>query len=179
MKDSAIILRLQKGDIQAFELLFRKYYEQLCQWAHQYLQDVDSSEEVVQDLFYNIWTNRDHIEFRVSVKSYLYKAVSNNCKMMLRKQKRHAEIERSLANDQDPFEDPSDLLEEEELRKIVDRTLESLPPRSAAIFRMSRFEGRKYSEIAEKMNISVKTVEANMSRALALFRTNFEKYLNK
>ena len=73
MNEPSKIRRIQKGDIKAFEQLFRDYYEQLCQWAYQYLNDRDSSEEVVQDLFYNIWLNRESIEFRISVKSYLYK----------------------------------------------------------------------------------------------------------
>ncbi|MBC8555796.1 MAG: RNA polymerase sigma-70 factor, partial [Candidatus Brocadiales bacterium] len=87
MNESSAIQKIQKGDIKAFEQLFRKYYEKLCQWAHQYLHDRDSSEEVVQELFYNIWLNRESIEFRISVKSYLYKSVSNNCKMVLRQHK--------------------------------------------------------------------------------------------
>ena len=97
MNESSAIQKIQKGDIKAFEQLFRKYYEKLCLWAYQYLHDRDSSEEVVQELFYNIWLNRESIEFRISVKSYLYKSVSNNCKMVLRQHKRRAEIEKSLA----------------------------------------------------------------------------------
>jgi RNA polymerase sigma-70 factor, ECF subfamily len=178
MKDISAIQRIQKGDIKAYEQLFRKYYEQLCQWAHQYLHDRDSSEEVVQELFYYIWLKREGLDFRVSVKSYLYKSISNNCKMILRQKKRRSEIESILASDAELSTDPENLLESEEINDIVNRTLINLPERSASVFKMSRFEGMKYTEIAEKLNISVKTVEANMSKALALFRQNLEKYIN-
>ena len=179
MNETTTIRRIQKGDIEAFEQLFREYYEQLCQWAHQYLQDRDSSEEVVQDLFYNIWLNRESMRFRISVKSYLYKSVSNNCKMILRQKKRRSEIEKALASNTEMFTDPDNTVESDEFNEIVDQTLDDMPERSAAIFRMSRFEEMKYSEIADVLNISIKTVEANMSRALALLRKNLEKYINK
>ena len=179
MNESSAIQKIQKGDIKAFEQLFRKYYEKLCQWAHQYLHDRDSSEEVVQELFYNIWLNRESIEFRISVKSYLYKSVSNNCKMVLRQHKRRAEIEKSLAFGKESYEAPVNGIESDEINEIVNRTLEDMPVRSAAIFRMSRYEGKKYAEIASELKISVKTVEASMSKALALFRINLENYINQ
>ena len=179
MSESAAIQKIQKGDIKAFEQLFREYYEKLCQWAHQYLHDRDSSEEVVQELFYNIWLNRENLEFRISVKSYLYKSVSNNCKMILRQQTRRAEIEKNLAFNMESFEAPVNGFESDEINEIVNRTLEDLPLRAAAIFRMSRYEGKKYAEIASELKVSVKTVEANISKALALFRKNLENYINQ
>lgn len=178
MVDKQSIRKIRQGDIQAFELFFRKYYEVLCQWAYHYLKDRDSSEEIVQDLFYNIW--KDHATLRVhtSVKSYLYRAVSNNCIMMLKKQKRRAEIELELArNAKDDQSKTADILETSELRDVVDKTLDELPDRSATIFRMSRYEGKKYREIAEELSISIKTVESNMGKALELFRKNLQEYL--
>jgi RNA polymerase sigma-70 factor (ECF subfamily) len=179
MKDSDTIQKIRQGDIKAYEFLFRKYYEQLCQWAHQYLHDKDASEEVVQELFYNIWLKRENLDVRISVKSYLYKSVSNNCKMILRQHSRRTEIERQLAYSMDCHEEPRNGFETDEINEIVNRTLEDLPIRSAAIFRMSRYEGKKYAEIADELKISVKTVEASMSRALALFRKNLEKYIKE
>jgi len=72
LKEKQTIQKIRQGDIHAFEMLFRKYYENLCQWAYRYLQDKDSSEEVVQDLFYHLWRDRAGLNIRVSVKSYLY-----------------------------------------------------------------------------------------------------------
>jgi RNA polymerase sigma-70 factor (ECF subfamily) len=178
MSDRESIQKIRRGDIRSFEEFFRKYYEALCQWAHHYLKDQDSAEEVVQDLFYHLWRDRETMNIRVSVKSYLYQAVSNNCKMILRKQSRRNEIETELARSAGSNRlNSENVLETKELREVVNRTLEELPERPAAIFRMSRYEGLKYREIAEKLKISVKTVEANMGKALELFRKNLQEYL--
>ena len=124
MKEKQVISRIRNGDEQAFEWLFKQYYEKLCQWAYRYLRDLDSSEEVVQDLYYNLWRNRASMEFHVSVKSYLYKAVSNNCKMLIRKKGRRSAIEAELAS-QHPGSntEPAELLEVKEIRELVNRTL--------------------------------------------------------
>jgi RNA polymerase sigma-70 factor (ECF subfamily) len=178
LKERQAIRRIRQGDEQAFEWLFRQYYERLCQWAYQYLHDQDSSEEVVQDLYYHLWRNRASLEFHVSVKSYLYKAVSNNCKMLLRRKSRRSDIEADLAaRNQGMVTAPESLLEVKEIREVVNRTLEELPDKPAQIFRMSRYDGLKYREIAEKLSISIKTVEANMGKALQIFRKNLQEYI--
>lgn len=178
MKEKQTIRKIRQGDIHAFEMLFRKYYKNLCQWACRYLQDADSSEEVVQDLFYHLWRDRAGLNIRVSVKSYLYRAVSNNCKMILKKQSRRSAIEAELAREPQPAQaQPADVLEISKIREVVNKTLEDLPERPATVFRMSRYEGLKYREIAEKLSISVKTVEANMGKALEMFRKNLQEYI--
>jgi RNA polymerase sigma-70 factor (ECF subfamily) len=178
LKEKQVISRIRNGDEQAFEWLFRQYYEKLCQWAYHYLHDLDSSEEIVQDLYYNLWRNRTTLEFHVSVKSYLYKAVSNNCKMLIRKTGRRSAIEADLAERHPGSStEPGELLEVKEIREVVHKTLEELPEKPAQIFRMSRYEGMKYREIAEKLSISIKTVEANMGKALRIFRKNLQEYI--
>jgi RNA polymerase sigma-70 factor (ECF subfamily) len=178
LKEKQIIRRIRNGDMQAFELLFRKYYKNLCRWAYHYLHDLDSSEEVVQDLFYILWRNKETLEFHVSVKSYLYKAVSNNCKMLIRKKNRRSAIEADVAAESTrSASQPAEILEVKEIREVVTKTLEELPEKPALIFRMSRYEGLKYREIAEKLSISVKTVEANMGKALKIFRKNLQEYI--
>lgn len=170
------IEKIRQGDIHAFEILFRKYYETLCQWAHRYLHDKDSAEEVVQDLFYHIWLDRASLNIRESVKSYLYRAVSNNCLMILKKQSRHSAIEADLASRTDRSQS-ADTMENSEIMEAVNKTLEQLGERPATVFRMSRYEGLKYREIAEKLSISIKTVEANMGKALEMFRKNLKEYI--
>lgn len=114
----------------------------------------------------------------MSVKSYLYKAVSNNCKMIIRKKSRRSDIEADLAErNPDTVTEPLALLEVKEIREVVNKTLEELPDKPAQIFRMSRYEGLKYREIAEKLSISIKTVEANMGKALQIFRKNLQEYI--
>jgi len=98
--------------------------------------------------------------------------------MILKKQNRRNYIETELARNATTQPDqPAELLETSELKDVVDKTLEELPERSSTIFRMSRYEGKKYREIAEELSISVKTVESNMSKALELFRKNLQEYL--
>ncbi len=99
--------------------------------------------------------------------------------MILRLKNRRSEIESELARELTGIEEPADLPENLELREIIDKTLRELPGRSATIFKMSRFEGMKYREIADQLKISVKTVEANMGKALSIFRKNLEEYINQ
>lgn len=176
MNDRQTIRLIRLGDIQAFEGLFRKYYEDLSRWAYRYLHDMDHAEEEVQNLFYHLWRDRETLNIKISIKSYLYRAVSNNCMMLLKKHNRRQEIVAEMKENR-VVEQPVDLLEEKEIKEAVDRTLDQLPEQTAAIFRMSRYEGLKYREIAQKLSISVKTVEANMTRAIKLFRKNLSEYM--
>jgi RNA polymerase sigma-70 factor (ECF subfamily) len=178
LNERLAIRKIRAGDIKAFEELFRKFYQDLCRWAYRYLHDEDSSQEIVQDLFYHLWRDRADLDIEVSVKSYLYKAVSNNCKMLLKKLNRRSAIESELANRSYPVTDEaSDQLEAKEITEVVNKTLAELPERPAMIFRMSRYEGMKYREIAERLSISIKTVEANMGKALEMFRKNLQEYV--
>jgi len=98
--------------------------------------------------------------------------------MLIRKKGRHAEIEAELATqNMGSATEPEELLEVKEIKEVVNRTLEELPEKPAQIFRMSRYEGLKYREIAEKLSITIKTVEANMGKALKIFRKNLQEYI--
>ncbi len=98
--------------------------------------------------------------------------------MLIRKKGRRSAIEADLAlRNPGTAAEPEELLEVKEIREVVNRTLEELPEKPAQIFRMSRYEGLKYREIAEKLSISIKTVEANMGKALKIFRKNLQEYI--
>ena len=98
--------------------------------------------------------------------------------MLIRKMARHTAIEADLASRNPGMAaEPEELLEVKEIREVINRTLEELPEKPAQIFRMSRYEGLKYREIAEKLSISIKTVEANMGKALKIFRKNLQEYI--
>lgn len=172
-----IIRRIVKGDLKAFEMLFREYYEPLCRHALKFLHDPDDAEEVVQDLFYALWERRFQLHIETSANSYLYTAVHNRCLKVLR----HKNVESKFRTDYlasgsgtDAFID--DISTGEEMQQIMERTLDALPETCSRIFRLSRFEGMKYQEIAEKLSISVKTVEANVGKALKLLRKNLKDY---
>ncbi len=171
--------KIKSGNIKVFENVFREYYPILCSFANKIIRDKDKSEEVVQDIFYNIWKKKKIIDINTSLKSYLFKSVQNKCYQI----EKHKVIENKyktfVKNDtSNIYITPFDELKLQEVNNLIEATLNSLPENCNRIFKMSRFEGLKYKEIAEKLSISVKTVEANMSKALKKFRTNFKKYNN-
>ena len=171
IRDTEIIGRIRNGDIKEFESLFRSSYVSLVRYATSILKDHDTAEEIVQDLYFRIWQDREKLNIESSLNGYLFRSVHNRCLHHIEHTKvveRHAE-EMSYRETDSP-ESPSDILNYKELQEKVAKILEKLPERCGQIFTMSRFEGLKYNEIAEKLSVSVKTVEANMGRALKEFR---------
>jgi len=175
--EKKILRRIKVGDIHEFETLFREYYERLCAFGNKYLGNLEQAEEVIQDTFYNIWKNREVINIKTSLKSYLYTAVKNNCLQVIRTRSLDIKYENYYKSHySNESISPIDELNAKELSKVIDKALNSLPERCQKIFRMSRYEGLKYHEIAEKLKISIKTVEANMGKALKHFRGQLKDY---
>ena len=171
ISESEIIGRIRQGDKKEFESLFRSSYVSLVRYARTLIKDHDTAEEIVQDLFYRIWKDRDKIRIESSLNGYLFRAVHNSCLHHIehsRVVEKHAEEMAYRSNDNP--ENPSDILNYKELQDRIAKILEKLPERCGRIFYMNRFEGLRYNEIAEKLSVSVKTVEANMGRALKEFR---------
>ena len=169
--------RTRDNDISAFEELFRKYYASLVNYAYGFIKDMDASEEIVQDFFYNYWKNRKEINIKFSIKSYLYRSIRNNSLKYLEAlavRRRYADRVIDAAKGHSGYENMD--LEVKELNELIEHTLKELPERSVQIFRMSRFEGLKYEEIAAELSVSVKTVEANMGKVLKLLRERLGKY---
>ena len=149
----------------------------LCHFAIKYVKNLEQSEEVVQDTFYNIWKNKENLNIITSLKSYLYTAVRNNCLQVLRTRSLDIKYENYYKSHYvNESISPSDELNAKELSKVINKALNSLPERCREIFKMSRYEGLKYHEIAEKLSISIKTVEANMGKALKHFRAQLKDY---
>ena len=177
LKEQQQLRKIQKGDLDSFEHLFRQYYPGLCGYAESLLRKPEVAEEVVQDVFYNIWKNRETLRITRNLQSYLYRSVYNNSMMYLRKMRREFFFEDGIATDQAvDSPDPSQALQLNEVSELIARTLEGLPEKTREIFYLNRQEGLKYREIAARLAISVKTVEANMGKALKALRTSMEKY---
>jgi RNA polymerase sigma-70 factor (ECF subfamily) len=171
LRDSDIIGRIRNGDTGQFESLFRSSYVSLVRYARTMIKDHDTAEEIVQDLFFKLWQDKEKLNIESSLNGYLFRSVHNRCLHYIEHTKvveRHAE--EMLYQQTESIESPSDILNYKELQEKVARIIERLPERCGKIFTMSRFEGLKYTEIAEKLSVSVKTVEANMGRALKEFR---------
>jgi|WetSurMetagenome_2_1015567.scaffolds.fasta_scaffold121902_2 RNA polymerase sigma-70 factor, ECF subfamily len=165
-------------DMQSFEVLFRQYYQMLCSYAYRFVNDSDTAEEIVQDLFYKLWAKRSELQINVSVKSYLFSAVHNRCLKFIEHRNVEARYKNYyLLHESEVDAEPHHHTNVGELQMIIDQTLDSLPERCSKIFRLNRFEGLKYHEIANKLSISIKTVEANMGKALKMLRKKLKDYV--
>jgi RNA polymerase sigma-70 factor (family 1) len=168
---------IQKSDKKAYEAAFRQWYRPLCVHALQLLRDKDESEEAVQQVFYNMWVKRENIQITGQLKSYLFRAVHNECLNRLK----HHKVRSVYAEDYKALHSSPatghDSLENKELGRRISEALETLPEQCGVVFRMNRFEQLKYSEIAGKLGISVKTVETHMGKALRLLREELKDYL--
>ena len=172
----ALFEKIKKSDEQAFEVLFTAFYKSLCLYAKQFLNEDEAAEEVAQDIFVKLWEKRNSLEIEISVKNYLFRSVKNQCLNVLQHNKIKKQYSEKVleSSKQDP--DPSQYFLEIELAQKIELTIDSLPDKRKEIFRMSREEGMKYKEIADKLNISIKTVEAQMGLALKYLREKLKKY---
>jgi len=170
---------------KAFEQLFFKYHGRLVLYANKYLQDIDLSRDVVQEAFYNLWQKSDTFSFDDAPKSYLFQTVKNKSLNWLRYNghrssesidsdtQLHMIESNYLSNSDNPF---SSLLEAELEDKMKD-VIDALPEKCREIFLMSRYEDLKNREIAEKLQISVKMIEKQMSKALRILREELAEYM--
>lgn len=171
IRDTEIIRRIRQGDVGQFESLFRSSYVSLVRYAKTLIKDQDTAEEIVQDLFFRLWKDREKLQIESSLNGYLYRAVHNRCLHHIGHEKVVSRYANEISTSQPATaESPTDILHYKELQARIALILDRLPERCGKIFCMNRFEGLKYTEIAEKLSVSVKTVEANMGRALKEFR---------
>lgn len=168
---------LKKGDTKTFEFLFNSYYERLKTFANIIVKDSFLSDEIVCDFFTNFWFNRNKIEIKENLNSYLYKGVKNRAISAIRKSKK--EIVTQL---NEYFELESDCTPEtkiinEEQTKRVNDILDLIPPRSKEVFILHRYDNFKYKEIAKLLGISVNTVENHIVKALRILRNYYKHNL--
>jgi RNA polymerase sigma-70 factor, ECF subfamily len=168
---------IKDGNIKIFEGLFKSLYPLLCRYAERLLHNRENAEQVVQDIFYLLWKNKETINIQSSLKSYLYKAVFNKAMHLVEHEMVEKKYQSYLAFQNDQTIATDQPVIDEEVYNIYRKTLKELPDRCREVFLLSRNQGLKYQEIADKLVISVKTVEANMGKALGLFRRNFAEYL--
>ncbi|MCL1821453.1 MAG: RNA polymerase sigma-70 factor [Prolixibacteraceae bacterium] len=165
--DMMLYNSIKEGNAHAFELLFMKYYTPLCLFAAKYTHDIDVARDVVQNLFVYLWENRLALRIENSVKSYLISAIRRNSIRLVQQQRPVQSKNSHIA------EELYDSLELEELNRQLHNAIEQLPSQCKKIFKMSRFDEMKYAEIARKLDLSIKTVEAQMGKALKLLRNKF------
>ncbi len=162
---------------QAFRELFVHHYERLHRYAHTLLRDQHAANDMVQAVFTRLWEKKDAVVHDKGIKSYLYRSIHNISLNELRREKSKSRYLQYRTGDPDNQSKPADTLQEQELGARIEAAVAGLPEQCRAVFLKSRREGRKYAEIAEDMNISVKTVEAQMSKALRVLREKLQDYL--
>lgn len=169
MNDQTLVKGLSEGSEQAYREVFVRYFEPLCFFANKYLNDLDASRDLVQELMSYLYENRDKIAINESLKSFLYRSVANRSLNLLKHydvRKRHHEIIRDRSDIHYQDED----IEFSELQARINRLMDDLPTECGRIFRMSRVDQLSNQEIADKLNISKRTVETQISKALKVFR---------
>ncbi|MCL7764103.1 RNA polymerase sigma-70 factor [Polaribacter sp. Z014] len=174
IEDSILAINIKKDDEKAFKTLFDRYYKKLVDYSFSFTHNLQEAEDIVQQTFITLWTNRKKINTEKSIKSYLYRITQNSYIDTYRKQKHKESFfdeikERALSN---RINDDDDLIEQRISKlKIV---IESLPEKCKEILKMNKFQGLKYKEIADQLDISVKTVESHMHTAFKKIRKAFK-----
>jgi len=176
--DIELFLKLKEGDEKAFQTLFRKFYSSLCQYARQFLNDSESAEEAVQDMFVKIWERRTVLNIDASVRHYFFRAIRNQCLNQIQHEKIKKQYAGKVLESSSQEIDPGHFYLEVDLIERIEKSIEALPPKRKEIFRLSREQGLKYKEIADTLNISIKTVEAQMGLALKHLRTELKDFSN-
>jgi RNA polymerase sigma-70 factor (ECF subfamily) len=151
----------------------------LCFFAQKYVKDFETAKEIVQDAFISLWEKRETIDMDRPVKSYLTTVIHNKCTNYLRDNRKFDQYILNIENLADvPEYEGADTLVEDELKTKIDDAISELPEKCKEIFMMSRYENLKYQEIADKLDISVKTVETQMSKALQHMRLRLAEYIS-
>jgi RNA polymerase sigma-70 factor (family 1) len=177
-EDSFLVKGILQGDKNAFSFVFTHYYTDLVIFANTFLKNLETSEELVQDVFLKLWENREEILISSSLKSYLLKSIQNKCIDTIRHEKIKYNYYLKLLNHPVLSEnDTENYILHSELKKNLEIALNKLPEEVSRAFYLNRFEDHTYDEIAEKLKVSVRTVEVRISKALALLREELKDFL--
>lgn len=177
MDDRELLARIRQGDEEAFDTLFRSSYASLVRMAEGMVRLQAVAEEIVQDVLLELWRRREKLAPEGSVQAYLFQATRNRARNYLR----HARVEQRgepqliRATSSPPAADED--LTHEEMDAAFRRALDALPERCREVFNMSRVHALRYHEIARGLGVSVKTVEADMSKALRTLRAHLAPWL--
>lgn len=168
--DTYLLKQISNDDVGAFEVLYKKYYRVVYNYARYFLTEASDCQDIVHDVFAYVWESRHKIKIDKSLKSYLLRACHNTCINHLKKYSTNQKHISAFINSSDMYEDGYNAIFENELRKVIDDVVEELPQQCSKVFKLSRLEGLKHKEIAILLKISPKTVETQIYRALKVFK---------
>ncbi|MDR6786505.1 RNA polymerase sigma-70 factor (family 1) [Pedobacter africanus] len=176
--DHELLTLIKKGDEQAYAVVFRKYWDKLLVVAGRRLNDQDEAEEVLQDIFLNLWKRRQKLELRVGFDHYFAVALKfeiiNRLARQQRESSRNENYTRTITS---LVQDASGNFDLELLRTELEASIQALPPKCQLVFRMSREKDMTNKEIAADLGISEKAVEKHVGAAIKTLRTKFGQYL--
>ena len=176
-KELFLYQEMKSGKEYAFDFFFNYYYPGLCVYAKKMISIPEQeAKDLVQDVFIKFWNDREKTDIWVSIRSYLFVSVKNKCFDLLRKKTRNLKVQ-EITNEHDVTEASFDTYVLSELEALFNKSLEKLPERCREVFELSRFHGLKNREIAAKLNISEKTVENQVTKALHILKEELKDYL--
>lgn len=159
---------------EEYKTLFTCYYAPLCAYANKIVNSKEQSEELVQDIFIKLWENKQGLSIE-HLKAYLYTSVYKRSLHIIKHNTVHERYKAEIKHQKQHYPSPEDGMIMNEMYLAYQQELEALPEKTKEIYLLSRTDGLRYKSIAEQLNISVKTVEAHISKALKAFRIRFEK----
>ncbi len=168
---------LRAGNEKIFQDIFNAYYEPLCRFSLNRVENQEEAEELVQDVFVKLWIKREELLIQQSLKAYLYRMVQNRIINRSEHHKIRKNHQQHVLSSQHENSVSENDFHEEELNNLAAMAVESMPEKRRQVYELSRKKGLKYSEIAEKMGISVKTVEVHLGKALDHMRVYLKDYL--
>jgi len=178
LSETNLAASLKKGDDLAFEKVFKAYFNSLYNYACTILKNESAAEEVVQQVFFKVWEKRETMPEETMLKAYLYRAVHNESLNVIKHHKVRAGYQmHAVSNTDNTIDNAHSKVNMATLQHELHKAMNELPEQCRTIFQMSRFEERKYKEIADELNISPKTVENQMGKALKILRTKLADFL--
>jgi RNA polymerase sigma-70 factor (ECF subfamily) len=184
MAPDNILIKLKNGDESAYKYLYDQYYSKLCRVSNFYVKDTFISENLVGDLFFAIWENREKLDIHESLNSYLFTSIRNRCFNYLKQAHVQREVsftkiqETQLIYSMHSENDlPVGILIEKELEDKIELSINHLPLQTKKVFQLKRREELSYEEISTQLNISVNTVKYHMKSALQTLRVELATYL--
>ena len=175
--DVELMREIKAGNMFAFDVLYKKYSRKVYSFGYSILKSTEETENLIQDVFLNFWEERLNIEKDSSIKSYIFTLTYNSAVSVMRKKASESKYFEYLKTLQEAREEPVNLeLEYNELSARLDMIIKALPQRQKEIYLMHKIEELTYNQIAQRLNISVNTIENHMSRALKTIRRKLESY---
>jgi len=170
--------QLKKGNEKAFAYLVDTYHHRLCVYANSLVKATDRAEDIVQNVFIRTWERRNTLKPEFTIKSFLYRSVHNEFIDQYRKRKSVSALEKKYIEEMEQITTEDDAILER-LLSFVQREIHNLPPKCKKIFLMSKEEGCTNHEIAERLNVSKKTIEYHISKSFAILRQKAHVHINQ